>query len=315
MTTRRGILAVVIAAVFLVSGLGLALGVGQAVEPAPDLAAPTERDALMAWLARVLLVLAAAWVLIGMLSARTRLVRRPGAAAARASWLAATRPWRARESTLGMLELDRWLLMIVPAALLVGTRAVQTSFDSWPHLAVVLGAWTAAAIVMRSYIWERSPWPIMAAVGGAVVLRCIVTLCGLAVAGPAGYWTAFWTMPLFRTLSLAVGFALFAWAFVAAGWALSAQVSRKRATGYVLASAGAGLLAPAVVVGWLGLADVIRAGGETGLLPWQLAENLGLTGGSAASLPWIAAGVGAVLVVIGVVLAPPHRRAAASIPS
>ena len=30
---------------------------------------------------------------------------------------------------------------VVPAALLVATRAVQTSFLSWTHLAVVLGAW------------------------------------------------------------------------------------------------------------------------------------------------------------------------------
>ena len=86
-----------------------------------------------------------AWLVIGMVAARTRLVRRPGAAAARASWLASTRPWRARESTLGMLPLDRWLLLVVPGALLVATRAVQTSFLSWTHLAVVLGAWLVFA--------------------------------------------------------------------------------------------------------------------------------------------------------------------------
>ena len=104
------------------------------------------RDLAMAWLARALLLFAGAWVVIGVLASRTRLVRRPGAAAARATWLSATRPWRARESTLGLLPLDRWLMLGVPAALLVATRAVQTSFLSWTHLAVVLGAW----IVVRA---------------------------------------------------------------------------------------------------------------------------------------------------------------------
>src|SRR5690606_7651440 len=89
-----------------------------------------DRDLAMAWAARVLLVLALAWVVIGVLAARTRLVRRPGAAAARASWLGATRPWRARESTLGFLPLDRWLIIVVPVGLLVATRAVQTSLLS-----------------------------------------------------------------------------------------------------------------------------------------------------------------------------------------
>ena len=64
-----------------------------------------DRDMAMAWIARGLLLLAGLWVVIGVLASRTRLVRRPGAAAARAAWLGATRPWRARESTLGLLPL------------------------------------------------------------------------------------------------------------------------------------------------------------------------------------------------------------------
>ncbi len=94
---------------------------GDVAHPAWNLAAAqlgverADRDLTMAWFARILLVLALAWVVIGMLSARTRLVAKPGAAAARASWLGSSRPWRARESTLGMLPLDRWLLLGVPA--------------------------------------------------------------------------------------------------------------------------------------------------------------------------------------------------------
>ncbi|MCC2033948.1 hypothetical protein [Microbacterium allomyrinae] len=270
-----------------------------------------ERDQVMAWIARGLLALAAAWVLIGILAARTRLVRRPGAAAARGTWLGSTRPWRARESTLGMLELDRWLLLIVPAALLVATRAVQTSFLSWTHLAVVLGAWLMFAVVVRICIRRRSPWPVIAAVGGVVVLRCILTLFALSFSGPGGYWFAFWTEPVLRTLYIAVAFALFVWVFVAAGWALAAQVGARRGAGYVLAGVGAGLLVPAVVIGAIGLETALTLwNDEMGLLPWGLARILGITTylEIPSATPWYAAGLGAALLVIGVLLALPWRR-------
>ncbi len=271
----------------------------------------TDRDLAMAWFARVLLVLAAAWVVIGMLSARTRLVGRPGAAASRATWLAATRPWRARESTLGMLALDRWLLIVVPGALLVATRAVQTSFLGWVHLAVVLGAWIVFAGVIRLVLWRRSPWPVIAAVGGVVVLRCILTLATLSFTGPGGYWFAFWTDPARRTAYIAVAFALFVWVFVAAGWALAAQLGGRRATGVVLAGVGAGLALPAAIVAVVGLERALTAwNDQLGLLPWGLSRILGIT--VYLDIPaWTAAaaaGVGAVLLAAGLALALAGRR-------
>ena len=271
-----------------------------------------DRDAAMAWLARVLLALAAAWVLIGMLAARSRLVRRPGAAAARVSWLAATRPWRARESTLGLLPLDRWLLLIVPGALLVATRATQTSFVSGTHLAVVLGAWLVFALLVRLLVGRRSPWPVIAAVGGVVVLRCMLTLLALSVTGPGGYWFAFWTDPARRTIYITIAFAAFVWVFVAAGWALASQLGARRATGTVLAALGAGLAVPALVVAAIGLERSLTAwNDEMGLLPWGLSRILGIT--VYLDIPdasaWFAAAFGLMVVVVGVVLALPFGRA------
>jgi hypothetical protein len=270
-----------------------------------------DRDMAMAWIARVLLLLAAVWVVIGVLSSRTRLVRRPGAAAARAAWLAATRPWRARESTLGMLPLDRWLLLGIPAALLVGTRAVQTSFLSWTHLAVVLGAWAVFVLVVRLLLRRRSPWPVIAAVGGVVVLRCIVTLLALSVTGPGGYWFSFWTEPTRRTVYIAIAFALFVWVFVAAAWALSTQIGGRRAVGTVLAGVGAGLALPATVVGLIGLEEALTVwNDEMGLLPWGLARILGIT--VYLDIPevtaWVAAGVGLTIALAGILLALPYGR-------
>lgn len=271
-----------------------------------------DRDLPMAWAARVLLVLGAAWVLIGMFAARTRLVRRPGAAAARATWLGSTRPWRARESTLGLLPLDRWLLFLVPGGLLVATRLVQTSFLSWTHPALVFAAWIAFAVVVRLIVGRRSPWPVMAAVGGVVVLRCLVALAALSFTGPGGYWFAFWTEPALRVVYIAVAFALFVWLFVAAGWALSAQFGARRSWGAVLAGVGAGLAVPALAVAAVGLERALTIwNDQVGLLPWGLARILGIT--TYLEIPdasALVAGVfGLIVCAAGVLLALPWRRA------
>ncbi|NYF15696.1 hypothetical protein HDC37_000508 [Microbacterium sp. AK009] len=331
MVTRRGILAGVAAAVAGVLAVGLVTAVvlttlqvlpagespvvddttiGVQLTGAAD--ADPGRDAVMAWLARGILLLALTWGVIGMFAARTRLVRRPGAAAARASWLGSTRPWRARESTLGLLQLDKWLLILVPGALLLGTRAVQTSFLSWVHLAVVMSGWCVAVLVLRALVGARSPWPVLAAAGGAVVLRCVWTLIPVAIGGPAAAWSALWTEPVLRWFSALVAAVLLVWVFVAAAWALVMQVGPKAATGFVLAAIGAGLALPALVIGIVG--------GETVAEAW--AASLAPLGGLAdppfvwlefpVASAWWAATAGGVLCVVGAVLAIPGRGAGGS---
>jgi len=265
----------------------------------------TDRDLAMAWIARVLLLLTLAWVLIGAFSARTRLVRRPGAAAARATWLAAIRPWRADESALGMDRLDRMLVLLVPGALLVGTRAVQTSFLAPVQLAVTLGAWAVFVAVVLLFVRGRAVWAVLAAVGGVVVLRSVLLLAALAVSGPGGYWFGFWTDPVRRTLYISLAFAAFLWTFVAAGWALASRLGGRRATGVVLAAVGAGLAVPAAIVGVVGLEAALTVwNDQLGLLPWGLARILGIT--TYLEIPddtaWWAAAFGALLLLAGLAL-------------
>ncbi|WP_322409749.1 hypothetical protein [Microbacterium invictum] len=331
MVTRRGILAGVAGAVAGVLAVGLVtaavlttlqvLPTGEtpavddttiAVQLTGAAGYDDGRDALMAWLARGILLLALVWGVIGMFAARTRLVRRPGAAAARASWLGSTRPWRARESTLGLLQLDKWLLILVPGALLLGTRAVQTSFLSWVHLVIVMSGWFVAVLVLRALVGARSPWPVLAAAGGAVVLRCVWTLIPVAIGGPAAAWSALWTEPVLRWGYALVAAVLLVWVFVAAAWALVMQVGPRAATGFVLAAIGAGLALPA-----LGIAII---GGEVVAEAWAL--SLAPLGGAAdapfvwlevpVASAWWAATAGGVLCVVGAVLALPGRRAGSS---
>ena len=167
---------------------------------------------------------------------------------------------------------------------------------------------------MLSYLGRgrHSPWPVMAAVGGVVVLRCLVALAALSLTGPGGYWFAFWTEPALRVAYIAVAFALFVWLFVAAGWALSAQFGARRSWGAVLAGAGAGLAVPALAVAAVGLERALTIwNDQVGLLPWGLARILGIT--TYLEIPDASALVvgvfGLVVCAVGVLLALPWRRA------
>lgn len=299
---RRGAIAVTTMLVLLAGGAGIGIAVGDVLgirmDAAEAIPVPerTDRDPAMAWMARGLLVLALVWVLIGVISARTQMVRRPGAAAARATWLGSTQPWRARESILGLLRTDRWLLLTVPAALLIGTRAVQTSFLSWEHLAVLLAGWIVLALVARRLLGSRhTPYAVIAAVGGAVMLRCIATLFALSFAGPGGYWFALLTDPGLRVLCIAVAFALFIWVFVAAGWAASVQIGARRATGVVLGAVGAGLAVSSLAIAVVGFERARILG---------ITTHLGIPG----QAPWVLCGAGAVLFVAGALLSRRRRR-------
>jgi hypothetical protein len=298
---RNGVLALLAAVALLAIGTTVAF-VGGGVLAARDGAAERaveSSDPALTWIARVLLLLSVAWLVIGMLSARTRMVRRPGAAGARAAWLASTRPWRARESTLGMLPLDRWLMILVPGGLLIATRAVQTALLGWIDLAVVLSGWLVFIVVVRLLVGKRSPWPVIAAVGGVLVLRCALALAAVSVAGPAAFWVAFWTDPVVRAAYVIPAVALALWLFVAAGWALVAQFGPWRAWGIVVAGVGAGLALPGAVIAAAGVDAVTEAWG--GQLPGARPELDELFGAAGAGA-WAAVGAGLVLLVVGILL-------------
>ncbi|WP_417561653.1 hypothetical protein [Microbacterium sp.] len=308
---RRGIVAVAIVVLLLTIGSATAVTLGNAIEanPLPPDIAPrpfAPADQTMAWLARCLLVLALAWVLIGILSARTSLVARPGAAAARATWLGATRPWRARESTLGLLPLDRWLLFAIPVALLIATRTVQSSFVGWMRLAVVICAWTLFALALRVVVRKRSPWTIIASVGGVVMLRCILTLIALSIDGPGGYWYAFWELHAVRGLYITIAVALFLWLFVAAAWSLFAQLGVRRGVGAVLCATGAAGAIAGIVVASVGLDRSISIWNvHASGLPWGLEQAIAaaLRVEVPAGAIWWAVAAAFVVFVIGLVLA------------
>lgn len=304
-TAGRGILALGVIGVLLVSGVILAVVVDPFTRQPMTVGPATE------WSARVLLVLGVTWVGIGMVSARTRLVRRPGAAAARATWIASSRPWRARESSLGLLPLDRWLMILVPGGILVATRIVQAPRDGLWSVGLAILGWLVFAVAVRLLLGRRSPWPIIAAVGGAIVLRCVVALVAVSLSGPGGVWPELWSSPALRILYVTVAFALVAWVFVVAGWSLAAQLGPRRATGVALAGMGVAYALPAATIAVVGARDALRSWNEQiGVLPWDLARLTGVREGAfPVEVVATTALIGALVALVGILLALPKRAA------
>lgn len=267
-----------------------------------------ERDLPDAWAARVLLVLVLVWLLLGALGARSP-VRVP---AARATWVASTRPWRAVEATAGLGRVQRALVVAVPLTALLLSRVVFTWAAAPAHLLAGGLAWLGAVLAtgVALALLRRDPWPVLAAVGGAVLLRVLLLAAALAPRGPGGYWFAFWTAPGRRSAYVVLAVVLAAWVVVAAVWALRPGLSRRRCLGLGVAVTGGSVAAPAVVVAVVGLERALSTwNDQLALLPWGLARILGLTTylGIPSQLAWWAAGAGAVLLAAGAVLALPLR--------
>ncbi|GAA5143980.1 hypothetical protein GCM10023340_10680 [Nocardioides marinquilinus] len=267
-----------------------------------------ERDLPMAWAARGLLVVALGWLLIGALG------RVP---AARVLWLAGTRPWRAAEAVRDLPRGQRALLVAVPLGLLAASRLVFTWFAAPAHLLAAGLGWLGlvAVLAVAVRLLRADPWPVLAAVGGAVVLRVVLLLVVLAPRGPGGYWFAFWTSPGRRSAYVAVAFVALGWVLVAAAWALRPSVSRRRAAGAAVAAAGGAVVVPALLVALVGLEPALSAwNDQLALLPWGLHRILGLTVylGVPAGAAWWASAAGAGVMLLGVVLtaAPSRTRQA-----
>lgn len=272
-----------------------------------------DRDLPMAWAAGALLVLVVLSLAYGIAAGTSRAARWPGARAARATWVAATRPWQAAEAVRGLTRLDRVSVIAVPAVALVASRCILTWFAAPAHLVATLGAWAvfAAVALLATLLLGGRVLPVLAAVGGAALLRVALLTAVLIPTGPGGYWFGFWTDPVGRSLYTTASFALFAWVLVAAAWSLAGQLGARRATGVVIGAAGAAVAAIAVLVGSIGLERALTVwNDQLVLLPWGLSRILGITTylGIPVETPWWAAAAGGVAMVAGAALALPRRR-------
>ena len=165
---------------------------------------------------------------------------------------------------------------------------------------------------------KRDPWPVVAAVGGAVLLRCVLLLGVLAVRGPGGYWFAFWTEPAQRTGYVIASFTLFGWVLVAAAWALAPSLGRRSAIAVALGIIGLAKVAVGALLAVVGLEDALTVwNDQLALLPWGLSRILGITThlGIPVTLPWWVLGAGAVLTAAAIGLAvPPRSTTSANVP-
>lgn len=281
---------------------------------AADLGAErADRDPLMAWAARGLLALILVVFLLGLRG------RGRGGRAARALLLGAVRPWRVARLESPPSRLDRVLVWLVPAVVLVASRAVYTWFAAPAHLLVTLGGWLLFAAVARLVVGRRDPFHLWAVIGGVALLRSVLLLAALAGRGPGKYWFAFWTSPTQRSVYVTVAFAAFCWLFVATAVVLRDRYGllRRRAVGLTLAAMGVPLGLIGGLIAAVGLERALTVwNDQMALLPWGLSRIMGLTVhlGIPGDLPAYVAFAGLALTTGGLLLSigRPRRPVAAN---
>jgi hypothetical protein len=268
------------------------------------------RDETMAWLARGLLVAVLAVLALGWARGRRLVPRAP--VAFLALWTAATRPWRLGRLAVEPTRVDRVLVWAVPAAAVVLSRAVLTSFAAPAHLVPTLGAWLLFCVVLRLSLRRTDPFPLLAAIGGLALLRTVLLLLALVLRGPGHYWFEFWTDPAARSVYVAVAFAAFLAVFVVVYVVLRGGYGRTRgqAAGHVVIAAGVPLAAVGGLAAVLGLERALTWwNDQLALLPWGLSRILGITGhlGIPTSLASAVAVTGCGAIALGAVLSGASR--------
>lgn len=275
--------------------------------PAADIGLDrAERDAAMARLARALLALLVAAVLVGAFSRRSP--------ALRALWVGMTRPWRVGDLSPPPSTLDRLLVWALPALALVLSRAAYSWFASPAHLTLTLGSWLLFAVALRVLLGGADRYALWAALGGAAMLRTLILLVGTASRGPGRYWFNFWTDPAARGVYVTAAFAAFLWVFVAAYHALRGGygLGARHATGRVLVAGGAPVAVFGGVAAGMGLERALTVwNDQMALLPWGLSRILGITVflDIPPWLPKAAAAAGVGLVAAGALLSLGRRTA------
>ena len=240
--------------------------------PAADIGLDrAERDAAMAWLARVLLALLVGAVLVGAFSRRS--------SALRALWVGMTRPWRVGDLPPPSTP-DRVLVWALPALALVLSRAAYSWFASPAHLTLTLGSWLLFVVALRALLGGADPYALWAALGGAAMLRTLILLAGTVSRGPGRYWFNFWTDPPARGVYVTAAFAAFLWVFAAAYHALRGAygLSARHASGRVLVAGGTPVAVFGGVAAGMGLERALTVwNDQMALLPWGLSRILGIT--------------------------------------
>jgi hypothetical protein len=222
-----------------------------------------DRDPLMAVLARVLL---------GVLIASVLLPWRP----IRALWVAAVMPWQAQPAAD---RVARWVAILFPSVVLVLSRGIHTWFAAPAEMLVTLGSWALFALVARLLVRGLDPYPLWTVLGGVALLRSALLLAALAIRGPGHYWFEFWTNPAARSAYTMIGFALFGWLFVATGSVLRHRYgwSRGRVAGAVTLAGGLPVLALGLLIWSAGLEPSLTVwNDQMALLPWGLHRILGI---------------------------------------
>jgi hypothetical protein len=270
------------------------------------------RTAGMAWLARVLLAVLLAVMVVGALVGSGRVRGRPvtdAAATVTASLLA---PGSAAAAGALLPRRLRVVVVLLAAGWLLAASLTFSSFASPHHLALqglvlVVFAGVLVLVAGRGRGGRDGASGVLLGLTGPLLAVTGVLVAVLAVRGPGYFWLRFWTDAGFRTWFTTLSLALLVWLACAVVATLRHGTGDGLLAGCggLLVAAGATVAALGAVPGVAGLERMLTGlNDELAVLPLGLSRILGITVhlGIPTALPGWMVAAGATLATLGVVL-------------
>jgi len=263
------------------------------------------RNEAMTWLARALLVVAAALLVLGSGPIARRMPEWPGKTGARALWTSLLLPWRPPD--LPALRRSDWLVGAVgPMLWLFLALATFSSFASGFYLglmAVVLGGFGVVVVGLG----KGDRFRRMVALAAPLLAVVWVLVWVMAVRGPGLFWFRFWTDGGFRVAFTVIQVITLVWLmFVVYATQRAAAGGGFRTVGLLLAASGVVVVGVGAVPAVLGLETMLTAlNDQMAVIPLGLSRILGITThlDIPAALPVYLLGIGGGLVMVGLVMA------------
>ena len=267
--------------------------------------AHAERSLLVAWLARLVLLITGAMYLGGTAFVQARMVDFPGKSGLRALWSALVTPWDLstglNRSPIDLIFVTLLPLLLIAAGFLVFSSLRSPHFVGWMFLSM-LGF--AGALVLLAPRGARGGIILPASILSPLLLVNVLFMLPVAVRGPLYFWLRFWINPLFRSVFITLGVTAGLWLFfsIFMGIRSAYGIPRLPIVGDLLIALGAMLVINGLEAGRIGLDSALTAlNNEMAIMPLALSKILGITThlGIPADLPFYAAGFGGFLILLG----------------
>ncbi|MHA2251172.1 MAG: hypothetical protein ACXAD7_12485 [Candidatus Kariarchaeaceae archaeon] len=238
----------------------------------------SERNQLMTWLARIIVVFLFGVFVLGSSPMQKKWDHFFGKNVFRTIFIGSFKPWEIKN--LDLSKIDSIYILVLDYLIIIGGFAVFSSFLS-PFATLGLGILITSRLLSIHLLFRKSVKPrhLLAGTSPTIYLMFVIIIF-LSLRGPILFWYLFWVNPTFRTCFLIVFFVLIFWQFLVIYSIVKTSSSLKSLliSSKVLIQFGVWWLILGILMGISSLeTSLTTLNKELLLIPFALSDILGIT--------------------------------------